>query len=278
MLFELSKAGADYQYKDELVPNSFEPAATKDQNVQQLDPIHEVQQRKAVLEESLVSPINEIRNWLLSQGADQRLVDEGLAPILSKQAEIVKRNYDAEMENAMRHSVEGKYEKKLTEIEQRDVMMRSNSNIDNLAKKYYPTGGKDQFFSLINGYYKTQGDVNSFERGPSAEVMDLIANVAFEGKKFDSIESRNNAYKDIFVKMTSDPVKAKSLMNIAHYYWLGRNAQTGSKAVFDKGKQSALQQQQRIQRTIKTKPASYSAPSSGGEQSNNMVYKALFGD
>jgi hypothetical protein len=133
-------------------------------------------------------------------------------------------------------------------------MAKSEANINTLASKLYPNGGKDAFFALVNGTYNDRGE---FERGPASRVLDMMVKMASNGKQFGSSGERDKAYKDTFLQLTSDPVMAREFMVMAHNYWLG----TQIKNVYQQGKQTAAQESQRIQRTVKTRPASFAAPS-----------------
>lgn len=145
----------------------------------------------------------------------------------------------------------------------------SNANIEKFSRMYYPTDGKDAFFSLINGSYETGKDgKETFVRGPAADVVDLMVSVASDGKTFKSAEDRAQSYQNIFKKMTADPAKTKTLMNIAHYYYIGKKAGELQKMSYEKGKNVAMQNQQRVNKTIKTRPASYSQPVTSPDDEN----------
>jgi hypothetical protein len=69
----------------------------------------------------------------------------------------------------------------------------------------------------------------------------------------------------MFKKVTADPAKAKALFDVAHYYWLGKQSHKAQALTFEKGKQAAQQQQTLKQRTIKTRPGTFSAPQTADE-------------
>lgn len=258
---QLSSAGNDYKYSDELIPQIV-AQITGEQSPETIDPLERVKADKANWEAVAIQPLNEIRTALIAQGADETLVDELLGPVMQKQSALVEKQYAAEHERAMREAIEGKFKPELTKLETERQTTLSNGNIENLARKYYPEGGKDAFFSLINGHYDEKG---TFTRGPAAVVVDLLTSVATEGKQFKSEAERSAAYVDNFRKLTADPAKARALFDLAHKYWLGSQIGVVKDTVFAQGRKAAQQDQQRINRTVKTRPASYNAPSMSDE-------------
>jgi hypothetical protein len=251
-LLQLSKVATDYSYKDELVPKIDPATATKQEAP--VDPIQQAKETRELHKQQLIGPLDKVKAALVAQGADEALVNQLLSPIVQEQMAKIEEYYQSSYEKALQERMESKFNPKITEIEEKKLSADSDANISSLASKYYPDGGKDAFFALVNGNYNDKGE---FVRGPSAEVLDLFVSAANDGKVFASDTERNKSYRDFFLKTTADPVKAKALMNVAHYYWLGKNV---GKA-FDKGKQTAVAENQRIQKTVKTRPASYAAPS-----------------
>jgi hypothetical protein len=270
-IVELSKAGGEYKYKDELVP-PIDPnagAATPEEN----DPVEAVNKEREILFGHMVNPIKEISQLLINQGADKGLVDQLLAPVIAKQNEAINKHYEAMYQKALEEKLGRPIQQKLTESEQKALKVASEANIEKLARAYYPNGGKDQFFALVNGHYAPDG--KTWVRGPSSEVLDLLVSVANSGKTFKTNEDRTASYLNTFQKLTANDASAKSLMNISHFYWLGRQAAGLQKMSFDKGKQSAQQQQQVRQRTVKTPPASYQAPSTQDEGMPGILKSVL---
>jgi hypothetical protein len=257
-LQEMAKAGGDYLYKDDLVPK-IDATQAQTQKVEELDPIAQVKESRKQWETIAVNPIKEIRDALIAQGADVALVDSTIiGPIMQKQMALVDSQYQTEYEKALRTSIEGKFTPTISKIEDEKLANASNANIQALASKYYPEGGKDAFFSLINGHYDEN---NVFVRGPAAQVVDLMTVIAADGKQFKTEAERNAAYSNTFRKVTADPAKAKALFDIAHYFWIGKQSVEAKNILFQKGKQAAIDETKRVQRTVKTKPASYNAPS-----------------
>jgi hypothetical protein len=265
-LQEFSKAGSDYKYNDGLIPalDPNIPDATKDQAI--VDPVERVKSERKNIETVAVQPIREIRDLLIKQGADIAAVDELLAPIMQKQAALVESHYTAAYEKALEERLDGKYGSRLSKIDEEKLNNASEANIDALARKYYPKGGKDALFSLINGHYEQGADgKRSFVRGPAAQVIDLLTSIAVDGKKFKTEQERSAAYANTFRRLTADPAKAGALVDIAHNYWLGKKSSEALSMVYKKGKESAQIQNLRAQRTFKTPPASYTPPKTDDE-------------
>jgi hypothetical protein len=255
-MYALGKAGIDYKYADELVPKA-NPQAPGAAQHQEVDPIQRVKDDRATIEQATISPLQKVRDVLVAQGADANAVDNLLSPILREQMSKVESHYQAAYEKALEERMTSKFSPTLTQIERDKISAAANANISQLSAKYYPDGGKDAFFSLVNGHY---GEDGAFVRGPSAQVVDLLVSVGSEGKQFPDDQARNNAYKDMFERVMADPAKSKALVDVAHYYWLGKQAHKAQALTFEKGRAAAQAQQSRIQKTIKTTPGSFSAP------------------
>jgi hypothetical protein len=267
---ELSNAGSDYVYKDELIP-SLDPTIASAPVQPPVDPVERVKAERANIEAVAIKPLQEIHASLLAQGFDAATVDQFLAPIMQRQQSLVEAHYQSSYERALEERMEGKYGSKLSKIDEDKMMAASEANMEKLAQKYYPKGGKDALFSLISGHEETNANgKKTFVRGPSSRVLDLITSVALDGKKFRSEQERTAAYANIFRKMTADPAKAQALIDLAHNYWLGKKSAEISRLAYGKGKLSAQQQQQRAQKTIKTKPATYTPDASGDEDTKSM--------
>lgn len=267
---ELSKAGGEYKYADELVPkvDPNDGAAPAEEN----DPVEAVNKEREILFGHMINPITEISQLLVNQGADKGLVDQLLAPVIAKQKEAIDKHYEQMFQKALEEKLGAPIRAKLTESEKQALKVSSEANIDKLARAYYPNEGKDAFFALINGHYAPDG--KTWVRGPSSEVLDLLVSVANNGKSYKTIEDRNAFVRDTFQKLTADESSAKSLMNIAHFYWLGRNAAKAQKMGFDKGKQSAAAQQQVRQKTMKTPPASFQSPAKDADEGMPSLLKS----
>ena len=265
-LQELSKPNSDYKYNDDLIP-ALDPNAAAQQEQAPIDPVERVRAERKNIEAVAVQPIREIRDALIKQGGDPALVDQLLAPVMQKQNELVDSHFNSAYEKALEERLDGKYGSRLSRIDEEKLQNASETNIEALARKYYPKGGKDALFALINGHYEAPGadGKKPFVRGPSSQVIDLITSVAMDGKKFKTEQERNAAYANTFRRLTADPVKARVLIDIAHNYWLGKKSSEAFKLAFNKGKESATIQQQRIKKTIKTQPASYQPPATGDD-------------
>jgi hypothetical protein len=263
---EMAKAGSDYKYNDDLIPK-IETATTQDKQPEKVvDPVEAVKEQRKQWEAIAVNPLKKVRDALLSQGADPALVDSAIiGPVMQEQMALVDRQYQTEYEKALRSSIEGKFNPTLSKIESDKLNNASNANIQALAAKYYPEGGKEAFFSLINGHYDEKG---TFVRGPAAQVVDLMSIIAMDGKSFKNEAERNTAYADTFRKITADPAKARALFDVAHYFWIGKQSIAAQNILFQKGKEAAQKETQRVQRTVKTKPASYQAPSTVEDDEN----------
>jgi hypothetical protein len=270
-LYELGKTADSFKYNDDLVPK-LDPNAVIAQAEQQIDPVERVKAERQNIEAVAITPFQEIRTALLSKGADPALIDEMLNPILARQQALVNKHYEAQYEKALEQRLDGKYGQKLSKIDDDKLSAASQANVDAIARQYYPEGGKDAFFSLINGHYNEK---NEFVRGPSAIVVDLLTSVANEGKTFKTEQERNTSYSNLFRRLTADPVKAKALFDLAHNYWLGKKSHEAQRLVFERGKQAGLGQQQRVNRTIKTKPATYTQPETVDDSGKPSMLKTV---
>jgi hypothetical protein len=229
------------------------------QNVPQIDPIERVRGERKNWEAIAINPIKAICEKLIANGIDQAALDALIAPDLQAQRDIVEKQYQESIEKAQLEKVEGLYKPQLSKLEQEKQTNISNANIDNLSKAYFPQGGKDQYYALINGY---KDEAGNFVRGPAAQILDAFVHIATNGKQFASEQERATAYQDTHSKITADPVMSKVLFDLAYTHWLGKNAVEAKKIGFNDGRQAAQKETQRINRTIKTKPASYQAPAS----------------
>jgi hypothetical protein len=254
-LFELSKATEPFAYQNEAVPKVIE-AATGAQTTSrepELDPIAEANAQRDKMYASHVTPIENIYKDMINAGVDPDVANGLLGKYYEQQKGIVDKAYKEAHDKALQDIVEKKTGAALGPVQERELATKSKSNVTALASKLYPSGGEDQFFALVNGTYNDKGE---FERGPSARVLDIMVNIASGGKEFSSPAERDKAYKDTFLKLTSDPVMAKEFMLLAHNNWLG----TKIRDVYKQGKESALKETARINKTIKTRPASFSQP------------------
>jgi hypothetical protein len=255
-LAELAKAGSTYKYADEVLPRIDATKAAVDSKPP-VDPVAAVESNRANWEAVAVNPIKEMRQILIDQGLNQVELDKLIAPIYQKQTQLVEKQYQEAYKKAIEEKVDSKYSTQLSAIEEEKQTNTSNANIDALAKAYFPKGGKDQFFALVNGYKDEKGQ---FVRGPAAQIVDVLVNVATGGKVFSNEQERASAYQNTFKKITADANMSKMLFDMAYKYWLGGQVGAVNKLGFKAGQQAAADNAQRIKRTIKTKPASYQAP------------------
>ena len=263
-LFEMSKSSEDYKYGDELVLK-IDPS-TNVQGGEEVDPVEAVKAEREILVGHMLNPINEIAEILVAQGADGPQVAQLLAPVLKKQNDAIAAHHEGALQKAMEAKIGGPVEAKLSAAERKQQGVDSKSNIERLAKMYYPEGGTDAFFALINGHYETNDKgQKEFVRGPAAEVLDLLSFAANNGQAHKTGEKRNSFVKNTFERMTANPDVARSFMNIAHFFWLGRQAKGLQQASFDKGQESAQQQANRVKQTVKTSPSTFNPPSSDDE-------------
>jgi hypothetical protein len=265
-LLDLSKAGMDFSYKNDLTPK-VDPAMKGTDAAAQIDPVERVRTERANIEAVTLAPLREIREALIKQGGNPQLVDQLLAPVLQKQQAMVDQHYQKALEDAMIQRAEGVFKPKLTQFEEQDQANHSKANINAIAQRYFPEGGQDAFFALINGHYDEK---NQFQRGPSAIVVDLLAKVATGGKAFKTDADRNASYTNMFRGITADPAQANALADIAYFYWLGRQSRAAQAMVFDKGKQAGAAGAQRVTRTVKTRPASFGAPRTDDDRTKGM--------
>jgi hypothetical protein len=255
-LAELAKAGSDYKYADELLPRVDATKAAADEKPP-VDPVEAVKANRANWEAVAVNPIKEMRQMLIDNGINQEALDRLISPIMQKQAALVENQYQTAYEKAMLEKVEGKFSPALSKLEEEKQTNLSDANIDRLSRAYFPQGGKDQFFALVNGYKDEKGQ---FVRGPAASILDVMVNIATGGKTFSSEQERASAYQNTFKKITADGNMSKMLFDLAYKYWLGGQVGVVNKLGFKAGQAAATADQQRIKKTIKTKPASYQAP------------------
>lgn len=274
MLRSMADAGKDYQYQDELLPSlsqqvkveNGQPEVKEDQ-----DPFAVVEENKKVWDSLLISPFEKVKAALLEQGADPVLVDQLLAPIVSENQKIVESEYKRAYQNALKETARAPYEKERQSVEAKQTEAKSMENIKTLASKYYPQVGEDMFFSLINGHYEN----GNFVRGPAANIMDFAARLANRGKEFASENERNDAIKKTFLTMTANPEEARVLFDLAHNYVIGKEFAKAKNIIYQQAKQDVAKDQRRIQQTIKTPPASFSAPDVSGDEGMPSLIKTV---
>ena len=260
-LYAFGKVGSDYQYNDSLIPR-IDPNVAQANGQQNLDPIEQVRTMRSNIEASTVQPLRELRDVLIANGAPEGVTDQILAPFLKKQTDMVEKLYQDNLEKAMLEKMDGKYAPALNKFEQDKLTSEAFANTNALAQKYYPQGGKEAFFALINGHPTADGQ---FKRGESAPVLDLMAHLVNGDKAFPTEQARNESYKSMFEKTMANPEASKLLVDIAHYYWLGKQSHKSQAMVYEKGKAAAQKQQQTVQKTIRTKPGSFSAPADAND-------------
>lgn len=268
-LFELSKVNEAYKYENDLIPQVQTQAQAQQQAQQAKDPTEIVRERRDQAERILLDPVGKLRQSLINQGAEEWAVDNLIKPIVEEIKGNLDKDYKQQYEKSLEEKLSGEYGSKFSKIEQEKLTQNSKMNVERLAKQYYPEYGEEAFFALTNGAYDDKG---TFQRGPSAEVMDLLAAVAFDGKSFSSNKERDDAYLNMFQRITADPSKARTLFSVAHNFWIGKNAQKASKSVYEKGKQAAAMDSRRIKQTIRTKPASYAQPTTSSDNDGLPQY------
>lgn len=262
-LYELAGLGGDYSYQDELVSKIEETAGQDAGQQQEIDPVEKVEQDRAAWEKITVQPILDIRELLIANGGAPDVVDQILAPMLQQQRQLVDNQYKSAFKAAIQESLTKPVKEDQARIEQERLKSQSASNIENLSRQYYPQGGKDAFFSLVIG---NQDENGKWVRGPASVVLDLVTAVANTGKKFASEQERSTAYASTFRDLTADPQKARALFDVAHKFWLGSKVKDVAKSSFEKGRAAAKAETQRVQRTVKTKPATYIPESTADDE------------
>lgn len=260
---QMAEIGSKYKYNDELViavDPSYKPEASVSD-----DPIEALREERKSWESIALGPIQKTRQALLEMQADPAVVDQVLKPILEEQNQLINNLYQERYEKALEEKLLSKHGEKLSKIEQKELDGASAGNIERLSKMYYPEGGKDAFMALISGHNEKPGDPSSFVRGPAAELIDLVVRLDNKGKKFGSEADRNAAYKSTFRDVTADKDMANLLFNLAHYVWLGKKSGDVQSIGFNKGKQSAVQENSRRMKTMKTRPQSAIAPAAADD-------------
>lgn len=256
---ELSKAGSGYTYNNQIAikatPDLPGSAAQK-----AIDPIEQVRKNRDDWSKVIIDPLKGIREALIkSGGVDPAAADSFIAPFLQKATDELNKVYQEQFEKAMVERSESQVKPLAKQAEAKLIESESRYNINRLSTAYYPNGGKDQFFSLINGHNDESG---KFVPGPAAHLINLLTRVANRGKKFSNDAEISSAYNDTFKQIMADPDEAQVLFDIVHKYYIGSNFDKAQGEVFKKGKDAAKAESQRIQTTIKTKPSGYSpAPS-----------------
>lgn len=259
---ELANVGKDFKYSDELLPKITQ-SDTRNNQVPpkaELEPLTQVKAMRKTWNTIAVDPIKTIAQGmvqeLVRQGADQTIsesiVNNVITPILSKQSEMVDNLYRDEYEKA----IEKQFTTKHSDIENqnsiRELKASSDSNTDLLSKKYFGDGGKNSFFSIINGYT----DKDKFVRGQASHVMDYFENILNKGKVYKSQDEVNKSMANTYTELTSDPTKAGIFFDLIYHYWLGKNAQPAQKLSFQKGKEAEKNNNTRIKKTVRQRPAS----------------------
>ena len=273
-LVDIGKAGESYKYNMELLPTveaaqpGAQPAAA---NAPVLSPIENVEQQYTVLREQLTSPYTKMYQALIGSGVTQQVAME----FLNKSGyndvnQLLNTNYQRDRTKAMKDEIAQQTGSITSQAKQKELEANANTNIKQLAQKYYPQGGENQLFSLLAGYTDSQG---LFHRGEAAHLIDLLANVhsAAKGTKYTSHDERNTDIKGLFQSLMANPASASAVVDLAHNYWVGKNA---SKA-FSLGKQAAAKEAQQAKRVIRTPVQSFGNPSQQNEGSGNSVIDSL---
>lgn len=262
-LDQLAERGRNYSYADELLPKTnTEDAGKADEPA--LDPVEVIRKEREVHLQFITQPFEKIREALVGHGAPPSAVEQIMRPIIDEHTKAAHDLYQERFENALLERSEKASTEKLSAIESKEREMNSKKYVSELSKQYFPEHGENAFFALINGHYEGEGDAKKFVRGPASVVIDFLTAVSTDGKKFKSQEEVLSSYKDTFQKITSDPAKAKPLFDIAYHYYLGKKFGDAKKKVFEDGKKAAERGADRIQKTVKTRPSTFS-PNGGSD-------------
>jgi hypothetical protein len=273
-LVKLAQVNGGYKYDDSFVPAVKTLAAGQQPATPAapVDPVQAVQERRTNMETHLTQPIIAIRDELTKRGVDLETANAIVNPIYMKQMALIEADYKAQNANAMRELVKQQTDKELSPQREAARQTKSNTNIERLSNTYYPEGGKDAFFALVNGYQEN----GKWVRGEAAPFMDFLVAKELSGKTFATVEERNNAYKSAFEDLTADPKTAGMIFDIVHNYFLGRNVQNA----YGEGKKKGIAEVNGAKKLIKTKPTSFSAgggaPFVEDDKSLGSMGQALF--
>jgi hypothetical protein len=256
-LFELSKVASDFQYADDLIPK-VDPSLAAKEAEKPTDALTAVHEHRTALEERLVRPLQEIRDWLIQNGGNVQAVDEFMGPKIAAQNALIDKDYREQYERALKEDITKGISPEITEFKRNQVKQASETNINRIASKLYgPENAKEAFFTLINGHYGADG---KFIRGPAANVIDMLMHVASNGKGYATPEARSAAYEEQFTRMMADPKVAAVVFDVAHHYWLGKQQYAAQRMSYEKGKVTAQRAMQVAKKTVRTPPASYGTP------------------
>jgi hypothetical protein len=262
-LDQLAERGRSYSYADELVPKA-NPGLSGKTEDNTIDPVEAIRKEREIHLQFSTRPFDEMRQALVANGIDPVALESLMKPIIDKHTKSAHDLYQERFENALMERSERLSNEKLSAIDKKEMKMNSKWYISELSKQYFPEHGEAAFYALINGHNEGEGDAKKFVRGPAAVVVDFLAAVSSDGKKFKSQEDVLSYYKDMFQKITSDPSKAKPLFDIAYHYYLGKKFGDAKRQVFDQGKEAAARETDRVQKTVKTRPSTFS-PSGGAD-------------
>jgi hypothetical protein len=251
---EIAKVGSDYKYQQELALRATQSYAPLSPKPLPVDPIQKVRDDRAGWEKIAINPLRELRDALIKGGGDPSTVDQYIGPHLKAASDEIEKLYREQFENATLEQANSKLSPKMQEFEAKRIQAESDHNINSLARAYFPEGGKEQFFALINGH---NGKDGKWVPGPASNILDGLVKIATKGKEFRSDADIAKAYQDTFKELTADPATAKWLFDVSYNYFKGSNFERGQEMVFTQGKEAANRQQQRMQQTIKTKPGGY---------------------
>ncbi len=256
-LLEMSKVEAGYQYKDELIPKINAPApGAQQQPAKPITPTQRAEESRKTLVTHLVGPLQKIEAALIANGADSAAARQFMAPFVEAQTNMINEEYRQQLVGALKEEADSKVAPILTQDQETKLKTASEGNVSKLAQAYFPKGGTDAFMTLLNGYNtKDAAGKATFVRGPAAHIMDLLVNVAQNGKQFASQEEVHKAYKDTFLRLTANPATARILFDLTHNYYKGKNVGIA----YEQGKQKGADQQKQIKKFVRPQPQSVAA-------------------
>jgi hypothetical protein len=251
-LIEMTKAGQDYKYADELVP-AIDPTVRIEKTITAKTPVQIVDETRKAHEDLLLGPMSKIMEALIATGASEAEANAFMQPFISEQKLMIDNEYRRALSEALKEEAQNEIKPVLTKNQEAELKANSESNVSKLASVYFPKGGKDAFMALVNGYNAVDANGRtSFVRGPAAPVFDLMVNIVNGDKKFASNEELTNAYRGTFLQLTANPVTARAFFDLAHTYYKGKNIAL----VYNQGKEKGAEQQSNIRKFIKPKPQS----------------------
>jgi hypothetical protein len=270
VLGEMAKIEAAYKYGHELVPSIKPPVPNQQPAPKPITPMQRVEATRKTLQTHLITPLNNIRDALIKQGADPNAAAAFLQPFIAQHQQMIEEEYRQGLVNALKEEADNKVAPVLTADQEAKLKSASEGNVTKLATAYFPKGGVDAFMTLLNGYNTTDAQgKQTFVRGPAAPILDLLVNVGNAGKTFASNAEVQQAYKDMFLKITANPATARVLFDLTHNYYKGKNVSV----VYETGKQKGVQQAKQVGKFIRKQPQQGGIPQ--GEEEDASMPKML---